>query len=193
MRGAGVERPADHFLRERAASCVPMSGITFYGADAPGREAVIKKALETQGRYELEYRVQHRMAAMRWISARGRCVAQRQWRRPEAAWRLDGCDGAQTGGVGGGAAARGTRPPFPRDAGRRNGDLARARAESAAHRHCHERQRGPAVHRARRHGPGELRELLADIAADGACGRSHSRHQGDGPQSRKRTPRARRE
>jgi PAS domain S-box-containing protein len=42
--------------------------------DRAARDAAIKRALETQGEYELEYRVQLPDGGVRWISARGRCV-----------------------------------------------------------------------------------------------------------------------
>lgn len=38
------------------------------------RETAIKQALETQGHYEMEYRIQASDGAVRWVSARGRCV-----------------------------------------------------------------------------------------------------------------------
>ncbi|HEX5176313.1 MAG TPA: MASE1 domain-containing protein, partial [Chthoniobacteraceae bacterium] len=38
------------------------------------RKAAIKQALQTQGGYELEYRVQSPDGEVRWISARGRCM-----------------------------------------------------------------------------------------------------------------------
>jgi PAS domain S-box-containing protein len=43
-------------------------------ADRPAREAALKRALATNGDYELEYRVQTPEGGERWISARGRCV-----------------------------------------------------------------------------------------------------------------------
>jgi PAS domain S-box-containing protein len=42
--------------------------------DRAARDAAIRKALETQGEYEMEYRVQPPDGEVRWISARGRCV-----------------------------------------------------------------------------------------------------------------------
>lgn len=42
--------------------------------DRAAREAAIKRALETQGEYEMEYRVQSPEGGVRWVSARGRCV-----------------------------------------------------------------------------------------------------------------------
>jgi two-component system sensor kinase FixL len=42
--------------------------------DRPAREAAIKLALETRGEYEMEYRVQLPDGDVRWVSARGRCV-----------------------------------------------------------------------------------------------------------------------
>ena len=42
--------------------------------DRTTREQAIKRALETRGEYEMEYRVQLPDGAIRWISARGRCV-----------------------------------------------------------------------------------------------------------------------
>jgi PAS domain S-box-containing protein len=41
--------------------------------DRAARERAIRRALETQGEYELEYRVQQPDGAVRWIHARGRC------------------------------------------------------------------------------------------------------------------------
>lgn len=42
--------------------------------DGAAREIAIKRALETRGEYEMEYRVQQPDGAIRWINARGRCV-----------------------------------------------------------------------------------------------------------------------
>jgi PAS domain S-box-containing protein len=42
--------------------------------DRAARERAIKRALETRGKYEMEYRVLQPDGAIRWISARGRCV-----------------------------------------------------------------------------------------------------------------------
>lgn len=42
--------------------------------DRAAREAAIKRALETRGEYEMEYRVQPPEGGVRWVSARGRCV-----------------------------------------------------------------------------------------------------------------------
>ncbi len=42
--------------------------------DRSAREMAIKRALETQGEYEMEYRVQLPDGRVRWINARGRCV-----------------------------------------------------------------------------------------------------------------------
>ena len=42
--------------------------------DRAAREQAIKRALETRGEYEMEYRVQHPDGMVRWINARGRCV-----------------------------------------------------------------------------------------------------------------------
>jgi PAS domain S-box-containing protein len=42
--------------------------------DRAVRERVIKQALQTQGEYDLEYRVQHADGMARWIHGRGRCV-----------------------------------------------------------------------------------------------------------------------
>ena len=42
--------------------------------DRAARERAIKRALETRGEYEMEYRVQHPDGVVRWINARGRCV-----------------------------------------------------------------------------------------------------------------------
>ena len=42
--------------------------------DRAARESAIKRALETRGEYEMEYRVQQPDGAVRWINARGRCV-----------------------------------------------------------------------------------------------------------------------
>ncbi|HEY5894892.1 MAG TPA: PAS domain S-box protein [Chthoniobacterales bacterium] len=44
--------------------------------DREAREAAIKRALETQGKYEMEYRVQLPDGAVRWIAARGRSVGK---------------------------------------------------------------------------------------------------------------------
>jgi PAS domain S-box-containing protein len=41
--------------------------------DRAARERAIKQALETRGEYEMEYRVQQPDGAVRWINARGRC------------------------------------------------------------------------------------------------------------------------
>jgi PAS domain S-box-containing protein len=43
--------------------------------DRAARAAAIKQALETRGEYEMEYRVQMADGELRWINARGRCVA----------------------------------------------------------------------------------------------------------------------
>lgn len=43
--------------------------------DRGAREAAIKIALDTHGEYEMEYRVQVPDGEVRWVSARGRCVA----------------------------------------------------------------------------------------------------------------------
>lgn len=43
--------------------------------DRDVRDAALKQALENQGKYEMEYRVQSPDGGVRWISARGRCVA----------------------------------------------------------------------------------------------------------------------
>jgi PAS domain S-box-containing protein len=42
--------------------------------DRAAREHAIKRALETRGKYDLEYRVQHPDGAVRWIHGLGRCV-----------------------------------------------------------------------------------------------------------------------
>ena len=42
--------------------------------DRAAREGAIKQALQTQGEYDLEYRVQHADGIARWIHGRGRCV-----------------------------------------------------------------------------------------------------------------------
>ncbi len=42
--------------------------------DRAAREAAIKHALENQGEYEMEYRMQSPDGGVRWVSARGRCV-----------------------------------------------------------------------------------------------------------------------
>ena len=42
--------------------------------DRVARDAAIKRALETQGEYAMEYRVQLPDGSIRWIGARGRCV-----------------------------------------------------------------------------------------------------------------------
>jgi PAS domain S-box-containing protein len=51
--------------------------------DRAAREAAIKRALETQGEYELEYRVQPPDGEVRWISARGRCVGTANGKGPK--------------------------------------------------------------------------------------------------------------
>jgi PAS domain S-box-containing protein len=42
--------------------------------DRAARKQAIKRALETRGEYEMEFRVQHPDGVVRWINARGRCV-----------------------------------------------------------------------------------------------------------------------
>jgi len=42
--------------------------------DRVAREGAIKRALETQGEYEMEYRIQSSDGAVSWVSARGRCL-----------------------------------------------------------------------------------------------------------------------
>ena len=42
--------------------------------DRAARERAIKRALETRGEYEMEYRVLEPDGAVRWINGRGRCV-----------------------------------------------------------------------------------------------------------------------
>ncbi|WP_166442636.1 sensor histidine kinase [Phragmitibacter flavus] len=44
--------------------------------DRSARELAIKRALDTRGKYEMEYRVQLPDGSMRWVSARGHCVAE---------------------------------------------------------------------------------------------------------------------
>ena len=43
--------------------------------DRPAREAAVKRAIETRGEYQVEYRVLPPEGGLRWIAARGRCVS----------------------------------------------------------------------------------------------------------------------
>jgi ABC-type transport system involved in cytochrome bd biosynthesis fused ATPase/permease subunit len=47
------------------------------------RDGALKRALETQGEYEMEYRVQTPEGGERWISARGRCVRTANGKGPK--------------------------------------------------------------------------------------------------------------
>ena len=47
-----------------------------YPDDRAARESAVKRCIETQGEYDLEYRVLLRDGTLRWIGGRGRCVAK---------------------------------------------------------------------------------------------------------------------
>ena len=51
--------------------------------DRAGRDRAVKQALHEQGEYEMEYRVQLADGSTRWISARGRCVGGVNGRGPK--------------------------------------------------------------------------------------------------------------
>ena len=79
--------------------------------DRAARESAIKRALETRGGYEIEYRLLEQDGVVRWINGRARCVDPNDGTGLKL---FDRRHGSQTGGGISRAGARGS----PQEAGR---------------------------------------------------------------------------
>ena len=106
--------------------------------DRTAREDAIKRALQTQGEYEVEYRVQQADGVARWIHGRGRCVEGDDGTGTGKAFRrFDGYNGPQTGRGVGGARAGTTGARRTRCHTRRAHHDADARTKATPRRHPH--------------------------------------------------------